>query len=205
MTAKKKFTFLYIHGFRSSPESTKAKFLREFAVSRDIDFVCPPLSINPQIAAQQVKKVSEHIARDNVNQVVIGSSLGGFYATWLMQTCTLNHNDITVLLNPVVMPSIKLKENCEDLETSQVKSLDYEPFKPEYVRILQKMEAQIGSKIKHPKNVLLVAAKGDEVLDWREMVSFYSECKHLILDDSNHSITDFNLHWPKIFNFLAFS
>jgi len=45
-------------------------------------------------------------------------------------------------------------------------------------------------------------AKGDEVLDWREMTGRYPKCPQLLLEGSDHGVSDFELHLPKLMEFL---
>ena len=84
----KKKIIIYLHGFRSSPESTKAAFLRLFCSKNDIDFLCPPLDMSPKKAVVQAITIVKNIMEDqNLQIILIGSSLGGFYATYIMQNC----------------------------------------------------------------------------------------------------------------------
>ena len=68
---------------------------------------------------------------------------------------------------------------------------------------LQKLEEKAGITMRFPDNILLVAAKGDELLNWQEMSSFYKGCQQYIIDGSDHSMTDFPKHWKSIKGFIG--
>ena len=73
---------LYLHGFRSSPESAKAQLMAKWLAREHpgVYWACPHLPVSPMEAAE----VTRHILKDWPAQssTVIGSSLGGLYATW---------------------------------------------------------------------------------------------------------------------------
>ena len=96
---------VYLHGFRSSPQSRKAQMLREHLqkLGRVDQFVCPALPASPRMASQLALYAArstrvEHLA-------VIGSSLGGYYATWVAEHLGCR----AVLLNPAVDPARDLQ------------------------------------------------------------------------------------------------
>ena len=197
------FCFIYFHGFKSSPESTKALFIRRYAEENNIEFYCPPLDISPEVAINQVNATVTNVIGTKKKPVLIGSSLGGFYSTWIMQNHENADNCLAILLNPCSTPSNDLKSEVVDLKNWQEKILKEDYFKPEHLNYLVKLETEIAQKIKFPKKILLVAAKGDEVLDWKEMVAFFDDCEHYVIEGSDHSLTNFSAHWAFIIKFIS--
>ena len=199
---EKDFCFIYFHGFKSSPESTKAVFIKNFAETQGVDYYCPPLDISPEIAIEQVKTIISNISKTNLKPVLIGSSLGGFYATWAMQNHQNSNNCIGIMLNPSTNPSKDLQNEIENVKEWEEKTLGKIFFKQSHLKYLKKLESEIIGEIKYKENILLVAAKGDEVLDWKEMVNFFYGCEHYLIDGSNHSISNFPVHWSFITKFI---
>ncbi len=203
MSLDEKFFFLYLHGFKSGPESTKAQFIKDFSIKKGHDFLCPPLDISPENAIIQIQKSVDYMLSSQKKPIILGSSLGGFYATWLMQTFPDAKKIFTVLLNPSTKPSRDLITHIQYLKEWQKNTLKMNEFTEKDIEFLLKMETEIGTEIKHPENFFLVAAKGDEVLDWKEMTAFHKDCKHYLIEGSNHSLTNFPVHWSKIISFVS--
>lgn len=126
---------------------------------------------------------------------VIGSSLGGYYANWIAE----QYGCRAVLLNPVIDPwRIKILEDSPDRSDLQVKAwLD---FREAYASDLEAI--QIG-RITRPERYLLVAATGDELLDWRLMQDHYQQARQIIIQGSNHGISDFEQYLPQVLAFCG--
>lgn len=191
---------LYLHGFRSSPNSFKAQLMREaFATRGLLDYwCCPRLPASPRaaidLAQAQAHELSRQCARPLSQLSIVGSSLGGFYAIVLAQALDCR----AVLLNPAV-------HAARDLATQVGKHTLYhsdEPmtFLPEYVNELAQMSVQ---KISKPERYLLIAATGDELLDWREMAAFMSGAKQIIVPGSDHGLSDFEKYLPDVLRFAG--
>ena len=114
---------------------------------------------------------------------MIGSSLGGYYATWLAEQIGCR----AVLLNPAVHPGRDLKKYI-GVQTVYGSDRTIE-VKPEFMDEFRKLWV---SQITRPERYFLVAATGDEVLDWREMVEKYHGAKRLIIEGSDHGLSDFD-------------
>ena len=189
---------LYLHGFRSSPQSAKA--LRMAAVVRQdfpgVTWWCPQLPPSPKLAmAQIMAKISAWPnAAGFQSMAVVGSSLGGFYATWVAEKMGCK----AVLLNPAIDPARDLHRYIGEQTTWQAPD-DKFFFKPEFIGELQMLQAGL---LKQAKNHLAVIAKGDEVLDWREMSARYSGTHLRILEGGDHALSDFDDHLPEILEFL---
>ena len=184
---------IYLHGFRSSSRSFKARLLQaRLAAAGSADrFVSPDLPVEPQRAIDLVRATLKPAPGDTL----VGSSLGGCYATWLAEQTGCR----AVLLNPAVHPARDLAGEVGP----QVGYHDGEPFefKAEYVEQLRRYE--IG-QITRPERYLLVAAQGDEVLDWKEMVAAFAGARHRIVAGSDHGLSDFASHVDEVLAFAGF-
>ncbi|AMM24093.1 YqiA/YcfP family alpha/beta fold hydrolase [Variovorax sp. PAMC 28711] len=174
---------LYLHGFRSSPQSAKARLVAERVATRHpkVQWWAPQLPPSPREAMDRVMKGIEDWPRDSM--AVIGSSLGGFYATYVagMTRCRL------VLLNPAVRPARDLARHIGD-QTSWHDPSEHFYFRPEYIAELRALE--VGT-LTRPERALAIVAKGDEVLDWREMSARYPGSRVKLLEGGDHALSDF--------------
>ncbi|MCW5611060.1 MAG: esterase [Rubrivivax sp.] len=186
---------LYLHGFRSSPRSFKAQRLRAWLQAHrpDLHWWCPQLPPSPREA---MALVMQGIAGwPHERMAVLGSSLGGFYATWVAERLGCP----AVLLNPAVDPARDLAAYIGE-QTAFHTPEERFFFRAGYVDELQALQA---GPIKQPQRYLLVAAKGDEVLDWREMVARYPGVHLHLLEGGDHALSDFDDHLPLIIDFLS--
>ena len=186
---------LYLHGFRSSPESTKARQLAARVRERhsQVHWWCPQLPPSPAAAMQIVmQRVAQWPAGTTG---VIGSSLGGFYATHVAESIGCR----AVLLNPAVHPSRDLAPAVGE-QTAWHHPAERFVFEPAFLDELRSLE---HGPIAHPENYFAVIAKGDEVLDWQEMVGRYPGARIKLLEGSDHGLTDFKLHIDDVFAFFG--
>lgn len=185
---------LYLHGFRSSPNSMKAVKVRE-RVQRDhpaVRWWCPQLPPSPREAIALIRQGTANWPREGM--AVVGSSLGGFYATRV----ALDTGCRAVLLNPAVDPARDLAKYIGE-QTAWHNPEEHFYFRPEYVDELRDLA---GGTLPHPERVMAVIAKGDEVLDWREMVGRYPGVNLKLLEGSDHAISDFDDHIDEVFAHL---
>ncbi|MBC7916678.1 MAG: esterase [Rhodoferax sp.] len=184
---------LYLHGFRSSPQSAKARLMHA-AVEKhaDLHWWCPRLPPSPQAAMQMVQQGIQDWPRESM--AVVGSSLGGFYATWVAETLGCR----AVVLNPAVDPARDLAKYIGE-QTSWHDPNERFFFRPEFV---DELKTLANGALQHPENYLAVIAKGDEVLDWREMQARYAACALRLLEGGDHAISDFAAHLPAVMEFL---
>lgn len=183
---------IYLHGFRSSPRSFKAQRLAEVLrqIPHSPPFVCPQLPPSP---AEAMALVLEDL-QPGVDDVVIGSSLGGYYARYIAE-----HFDArTVLLNPAIAPAQSLAHHL-GLGTQFHSSEPFE-FRPEYLDELQHYAVPY---VRHPERCLLIAAMGDEVLDWRDMVAAWRGARIIVLEGSDHGLSDFDQHIGRVLEFAG--
>lgn len=183
---------LYLHGFRSSPLSFKARLIAErmLALGRSEEFACPQLPASPREAIALACGIAASSAPEELT--VVGSSLGGYYATWLAEKTGCR----AVLLNPSVKPPRTL-EKYVGVSTTFHTGEPFE-FRQEYV---DELKALAIDRITRPERYFLIAATGDEVLDWREMVAHYPGAKHFIIQGSDHGISEFADHVDQVLAF----
>ena len=129
------------------------------------------------------------------SMAVVGSSLGGFYATAVAERMGCP----AVLLNPAVHPARDLEQYIGE-QTSWHQPEERFFFQPEFVQELRELEC---GALAQPQHYLAVVAKGDEVLDWREMHARYAQAQLLLLEGSDHGLTDFEEHLPAVLAFLG--
>ena len=185
---------LYLHGFRSSPQSTKArKFAAWVAEHRpDIAWCCPQLAPSPARAMLDVEAAIA--AWPKARMAVIGSSLGGFYATVVAE----HHGCRAVVLNPAVDPARDLAAAVG--ATTAWHSDEPFVFRPEYVAELQ---AMAPGPLTDTSRYFAVIAKGDEVLSWREMSARYDGAPMCLLEGSDHALSEFDAQMPAVLAFLG--
>ena len=180
---------LYIHGFNSSPASFKANVLKEaFArAGRGDEFFCPALPHRPAQAMALLESILPQQSRDAVT--LVGSSLGGFYGTYL----TEKYGTRCVLLNPAIDPHDGLRAYLgtqKNLYTGD-----------EYVlteQHLDEMRALFVPQLKNLERYLLITATGDEVIDYRASVARYAGAEQIIIQGSDHGMGDFADYLDKI-------
>ena len=181
---------LYLHGFRSSPESWKANLLDEALRVRGQGgrFYCPALSPVPNEAIAQAEAI---IKAHPGELTLVGSSLGGYYSTWIAE----KHDLRAALINPAVVAPLSLnayigsQTNCHTGETFE--------FTAEHIEQLRALECATIS----PARYLLLVETGDEVLDYRQAVARYAGCRQEIFPGGDHSFTRFPDLLPQLFEF----
>ena len=184
---------LYLHGFRSSPQSAKARRVADWVRKRTpwLTWWCPQLPPSPREAIELLRNGVVQWPSDRM--AIIGSSLGGFYATALAESLRCK----AVLLNPAVDPARDLARHIGETTTWH----GDEPFffQPHYVQELRDIAP---GPLARPSNYFAVIATGDEVLDWREMSQRYQGAHLRIVEGSDHALSDFDDHLPHVLHFL---
>ena len=173
---------IYLHGFRSSPTSFKSRLLQQAMQSagRADEFLCPALPASPTEAIQLLQNLCARYPATQLS--LVGSSLGGFYATWLAEQLGCR----AVLLNPAVQPPRDLSRYI-GVTTEYHSNARFE-FTAGHA---QQLHLYTISQISRPERYFLLAATGDEVLDWREMVAHYPGARQRIIQGSDHGLSDF--------------
>ena len=195
---------LYLHGFRSSPQSMKAQKVAARVRTQHPAVVwwCPQLPPSPTEAVALLEQGTAHWPRERM--AVVGSSLGGFYARWL----GLRMGCRAALLNPAVHPARDLARYIGE-QTSWHNPAERFFFQPAFVDQLQAMQTQIAAwsaaTATSSGSLFAIVAQGDEVLDWREMGDFCAGGHTRLLLGSDHAISDFDQHIDALFQFLHLS
>ena len=184
---------LYLHGFRSGPQSVKAQQLGAYCAAQGVAFVCPQLPPDPTAALALTERLIAESRARGETVTLVGSSLGGFFATALAE----RHQLKAVLINPAVIAHLSLA----DYLGPQTHLYSGETFvlTPEHLDALRGLEVPAPT----PARYLLLAEKGDELLDWRQAAARYAGCRQVILDGGDHSFTRFADYLPTIVEFAG--
>lgn len=183
----------YLHGFRSSPQSNKAQRLKVRMAERGLGhlFWCEQLPVSPAAA---IALAERQIAVSVTPVTVVGSSLGGYYATHLAE----KHRLRAVLVNPAVVAHLSLA-GFVGTQTNLYSGETFE-FRAEYIDELRAIEVP---SISRPQDFLLLAETGDEVLDYRQAVAKYTGCRQVVLEGGDHSFTRWNEHLDTVLEFAG--
>lgn len=185
---------LYLHGFRSSPRSSKAQQMaaRVRQQHPQVHWWCPQLPPSPRAAAALLAGGTADWPAHRM--AVVGSSLGGYYATWLAE----RRGCRAVVFNPAVNPARDLAAHLGEQTAWHDPSQHFE-FRAEYIDELRALHA---GPLTDPGRYLAIIAKGDEVLDWREMSARYAGADMRVLEGGDHALSEFERHIDTVLAFL---
>ena len=185
---------LYLHGFRSSPRSFKAQRLQAWLAAHrpGVLWWCPQLPPSPREAMALLRRGTADWPVDG--SAVLGSSLGGCYATAVAEATGWP----AVLLNPAVDPARDLAPYVGELTAFHDPAQRF-VFGPEHV---DELRALAAPTITRPERYFAVIAKGDELLDWREMAARHAGANLRLVEGGDHALSDFDAHLPHILRFL---
>ncbi len=184
---------IYLHGFISAPASKKARALEAYLQARGLGdrFVCPALPDSPEAAVQSIEAAYlRHAAR---GPTFVGSSLGGFYATWFAE----KYDRRAVLINPAIRPDLGLAA-CLGPQRNLYTGEAFELTRAH----LAGWRALVVERV-NPERYLLLLETGDEVLDWREAARKYEGARMAIRDGGDHTLQSFAEHLPRILAFAG--
>jgi len=190
-------TLLYLHGFRSSPRSFKARVVhgRMAQLGHASSLICPQLPASPKAAMDLVLTLVERHAQQGPERLaIIGSSLGGFYATWLAERFGCR----AVLINPAVDPLASLDKHV-GVTTAWHSDEPFE-FRRAYIDELAALQV---ARITRPERYFLLAATGDEVLDYRDMVARYAGARQHVIEGSDHAVSEFEQYVDEVLAFCG--
>ncbi len=182
---------IYVHGFGSSGEGSKAKKFREYFHSIGESFIAPSLSYIPELAVKTLEELIESYKED---VYLIGSSLGGYFTLYLTKLPQVKK---AVLINPSVYPYNTLSNMIGHAKNYYDQS-SYEWY-ASHVEMLKKYDTVPENK----KNVLVLLQKGDEVLDYKEALSKLDGCNIILEEGGDHSFKAIERYFEKVKEFFA--
>lgn len=189
---------VYLHGFLSSPQSTKAQQLLQYFTCRKMSqqLIVPTLAFAPAEAIRQAERaLQQMLSREGISEVfIIGSSLGGFYATWLSQ----KYQCKAVLINPAVRPY----DLFDDYLGPNKHFYDGNTYTLELKHIEQLRQLEVEPLLQ-PQQLFLLLQTADETLDYRLAADKYRKCPSWIEAGGNHSFVGFIEQLPRIFWFAS--
>jgi predicted esterase YcpF (UPF0227 family) len=184
---------VYLHGFNSSPQSHKAQVMARYLAARGLQahYACPAL---PPLAADAIAAIESLMAPHAGEPIcLVGSSLGGYYATWLAE----KHGARAVLLNPAIDPHVGLRaylgeqKNLHTGEPYQLTEAHLRDWQGLWVPRIT------------PQRYMLIVETGDEVLDYRRAVARYAGAEQIVVQGGDHSLQSFERHLPRILEFAG--
>lgn len=183
---------LALHGFHSSPDSLKAQQMSTYLAANfpEITFICPQLPCFPEQMWQVIESVFKKHANDQI--AVMGSSLGGYLATKVAYKYQVK----VLLINPAVSPYRLLSHAGQQKHpyTSECYQID-----AAYIAQLKALDVAYSGT---PEQCWVLLQEGDEILDYREAVAKYKQCKITCEPGGDHSFAGFERYLPDIIQFL---
>jgi len=185
-------TILYFHGFKSSSKSSKAQSLKNFIAknTKNTKIIIPDLDDNFQNAHNQIEEL---IRLSGSNIVFMGSSLGGYYASYFSQKLKKK----AVLINPAVHPLKDFEVHLGENENySSGNKFNISSKEISFIRTLS------YKKLPIPNDLLILLESGDEILKYNKSASYFSGAYIDIAFGGNHSYSLFKSKFHKIQKFL---
>jgi predicted esterase YcpF (UPF0227 family) len=182
-------TIVYLHGFVSSPQSKKAVMLGDYLknIVSGVDYRVPALTDRPARAVEQAREACAGVAAEDLT--IVGSSLGGFYATVLAERLGCR----AALLNPAVRPHLHFDRHLgpqRNLYTGEEFVLGREH--------IDELRDLAPREISRPERYWLFVETGDVVLDYREAVAFYRGAPQTVVRGGDHTLASFPEHVPEL-------
>lgn len=186
---------LYLHGFNSSPQSLKARQMRAYCQTMrpDIQVLVPQLPSHPEPTVNLLTELVDTYGATH-QLGLVGSSLGGFLATWLSE----RYDIPAVLVNPAVRPY----ELLQDYIGEQVNPYTHERYQLDADDILALRTLDVPT-LTHPSQFWLLQQMGDEVLDYRQAVEKFSASRQTVEPEGDHSFIGFERYCADIIQFLG--
>lgn len=186
---------IYLHGFNSSPLSQKAKIISQYFAKHhlNINFHVPALPIEPLIAINIVSELINNSKAQGILPLLIGSSLGGFYASYLSEQFDLK----AVLINPAIAAHELLINHIG--EQTNFHTGEKVNFTHHHIEQLRSIEIK---HITHPENFFVLLQTGDEVLDYQRAIALFSRSSLWVSGGGSHAFDNVGQTIPAILNFL---
>jgi uncharacterized protein len=193
MTLEKVTNLLYLHGFNSSPQSLKTRQTQQYFLKNypNINFICPQLMSSPKTAIAQITKIIA--AQSNNRWLLMGSSLGGYFATYFAE----KYQCPAALINPAVKPF----ELLNDYIGEQVNPYTQEVYQvsEDFINDLKALEQ---NQLDDKNNYFVMVQTGDEVLDYQQAVIKYKNKQVYIQQGGDHSFVNYRQMLPQIADFF---
>lgn len=190
---KSDLVLIYLHGFLSSPKSEKAQATRRFMATHypEVTLLVPQIDNYPEKARSQLEELVDSVKNNELR--FIGSSMGGFLSTYLMQRV----GGKGVLINPAVTPHVLLQNYLG----KHVNPYTNQPFEltEKHIGVLEDMYTE---SVEHPNNIWALLKTGDETLDYREAEALYRNAHLTVVQGGDHSFADYADYLPAIGRFL---
>jgi len=185
---------IYLHGFLSSPQSKKAQQTIKYCNKNGLDdrLLVPELNNGPVETMNEIQQCIDSMKGANIG--LIGSSLGGYYATCLAEANNLK----AVLINPAVLPYRHWGDYIGEHQNYYSDKIHH--VTKEHVKELEELDVE---DLQFPHNYMLLAQTADEVLDYRLAEARYREGTCIIQEGGNHSFENYAFFLPVMFDFLA--
>lgn len=184
---------IYLHGLNSSPESHKARLLAKYMTRLGLAdrLLVPNLSFDPAMALAEAERCLVGLSEP---ATLVGSSLGGFYATWLAE----KHGLKAVLVNPAVdVP--RISRQWLGRQVNYHTGTEWQ-LTEAHAKVLDGLEV---GEITHPERYLLLVETGDEVLDWRRAVEKFTDVRQIVVPGGNHGFASFESYIDEILRFAG--
>ncbi len=182
----------YFHGFASSADSTKALVFQNFIKKRFPNVQLHVPNIDNSIEKSFVQ-LEDLVNKNSTNKLFMGSSLGGFYASYFAE----KYNSKAVLINPASNP-------YRGMEMYLGKNINYSTNEEFYLtkEDLEVLEEKNVSSINNPSNYLVLVETGDEVIPFKYTLEFYKGCNFCVVNGGSHSFDSFQDKLEIIASFL---
>jgi predicted esterase YcpF (UPF0227 family) len=187
---------VYLHGFRSAPASIKAQALKRHMEARGLGhaFWCEQLPVSPRAAIALVEEQLARCETRGVEATLVGSSLGGYYATYLAE----RHGLHAAMVNPAIVAPLELGAYIGE-QTNMYTGESFR-FTGEHIAELRALEVP---SITHPERYWLLVETGDEVLDYRHAVAKYAGAHQTVLEGGDHSFTRWDDYLDELIAFAG--
>ncbi len=187
---------LYLHGFLSSPQSQKATQTRHYFERHypDVNVHFPALPNTPsEVSEYLLSFIHGKMKNVEAGLKVIGSSMGGFLATWLVE----KYGGKAVLVNPAVKPF----ELLQDYLGEHVNPYSQESFTitEQDMTFLKQLDTP---QVSNPDSYRVMLQTGDATLNYREAQTKYQHSLLVVEEGGDHSFQGFENHLDEIAQFL---
>ncbi|HAW45259.1 MAG TPA: hypothetical protein DCW60_02800 [Sutterella sp.] len=181
---------IYLHGLASSPKSAKGQILEAFAKEKGFAFEAPDLNFEPK----RVRNILDALVKDiDPSQTVfVGSSLGGFYATYVCETCGARG----ILLNPACEPWATIEAHVGERLQGPEGEIEIQASFGEDLRDMALVPTSSG-------RYFVMLSTGDEVLDWHDALRKYARFATHVIEGETHRIDGFAKYLTIIEQFIV--